>query len=803
MKKIIWTNLFLVVILSLVIFAAPTDYLIVNTVPEISIPLQSKHTLNLVPYIYTDYNIDKLHVKIEPNPHISASGKLNSIEISSNNDYIGLTNLTLTLFYGKETVKTLDIPVKVIQNRFEVNVEYKRRNDEKRVAIAGSMNGWNADANVLEFDSASNTFKTTLHLAPGMYFYKLVIDGDWIPDPDNDNKTGDGFGGFNSVLEISDPSEKYKPDFYKFDKIESDNLLKLGYYINRGSISLDKNKIYLNNEKLTFEEEYDVYIDENVLTLVLKLNELDFKELNTFRFYFYDRENHVFSNQKIFDYHCEDYFDYKDAVIYYAFVDRFYDGDPDNNDPIIHDELHEIANYMGGDLRGIITKMEEGYFCELGINAIWLSPLYKNPDIAYKEFIEPYNYFTGYHGYWPVDNYTVEPRWGTMDILRELVETSHERGIKILLDCVANHVHTDNPVYEENKDWFGQMYTPDGERNLRLFDRYPETTWFDSFLPSFDFASDDAIDWVADNAIWWLKESGADGFRQDAVKHIPHRFWVRFRERLKAEFEHTPAQRIWMVGETIDSREKILEYISEEELDAQFDFPLYWTLRETFAAHTKSFIDMQQELKLNIREYGTAMVSSFAGNHDFPRFMSYADGAFAPGSPDEKRRAFEDPPQLQNPTNLYKIGQAISFVMTLNGPPLLYYGDEIGLMGAHDPDNRRMMRFQDDWIPEEKELFNLVSTVIHTRHKHPAMRYGKFIPLYVSEDVWVFMRNYFNDNVIVAFNRSQTETTVELDLPSFIVDKTFVSVLSENTLDFIEGNTITVAPLSTNVYVAE
>ena len=107
--------------------------------------------------------------------------------------------------------------------------------------------------------------------------------------------------------------------------------------------------------------------------------------------------------------------------------------------------------------------------------------------------------------------------------LKELVSTAHKKGIKVLLDFVSHHVHEDHPWFKEHPDWFGTLDLPDGRKNLRLFDEYRLTTWFEPYIPSFDFTkSKAAIDAVSDNAIWWLEQTGADGYRHDAVKHVPN-----------------------------------------------------------------------------------------------------------------------------------------------------------------------------------------------------------------------------------------------------------------------------------------
>ncbi len=122
-----------------------------------------------------------------------------------------------------------------------------------------------------------------------------------------------------------------------------------------------------------------------------------------------------------------------DAIIYSLMIDRFNNGDPSNDNPINHDSLFKPANYNGGDLQGIINKINEGYFNLLGINTVWISPIVDNTNNAYMEYPPPHRYYTGYHGYWPVSFQGVEEHFGDMNLAKEFVNKSHQNDINVLL----------------------------------------------------------------------------------------------------------------------------------------------------------------------------------------------------------------------------------------------------------------------------------------------------------------------------------------------------------------------------------
>ena len=149
-------------------------------------------------------------------------------------------------------------------------------------------------------------------------------------------------------------------------------------------------------------------------------------------------------------------FDWHDAILYFVFTDRFNDGDESNNTPIGAPEVEWPADFQGGDLQGVIDKLD--YLEELGINAVWLTAPYKNRSISGKGIADSHNY-SGYHGYWPSPNdvggaMEIDPHWGTPEVLKELVDKAHARNMKVLLDYVMNHIDAASPLYQNHKDWF-------------------------------------------------------------------------------------------------------------------------------------------------------------------------------------------------------------------------------------------------------------------------------------------------------------------------------------------------------------
>ncbi|MCK5705572.1 MAG: hypothetical protein KAI29_30695, partial [Cyclobacteriaceae bacterium] len=409
-------------------------------------------------------------------------------------------------------------------------------------------------------------------------------------------------------------------------------------------------------------------------------------------------------------------------------IDRFSDGNTSINEKVIHDSLSDKANYMGGDLQGVIDKLNEGYFDSLGANTIWISPIYDNPNVAFREYPEPHRWYSGYHGYWPISSTRVEEKFGDLEDVKSLVEIAHKHNIKILLDFVSNHVHIDHPYFKNHRDWFGTLELPDGRKNIRFWDEFRLTTWFEPYLPSFDFlSSQEVLDTMITNATWWLKETNADGFRHDAVKHVPNKFCSQLTRKLKKEIEIPNNRPLYQIGETFGSYDLISSYVNNGQLSAQFNFNLYDTALPTFIKSGASFGDLDKEMHKTFSIYGELhLMSNIMDSHDKNRFMAYADGDLDASEWSAIEKGWNDPPVVDDPQNYKKLILYMAYMNSIPGIPVIYYGSEFGMTGATDPDNRRMMRFGDEINSYERKTKAEISKLINLRKKHSALRQGDF-----------------------------------------------------------------------------
>jgi glycosidase len=448
-------------------------------------------------------------------------------------------------------------------------------------------------------------------------------------------------------------------------------------------------------------------------------------------------------------------FDWRDGIMYFVLVDRFRDGDPSNNGTVAGVETE--GNFQGGDLEGVLDAITEGYFTDLGVNTLWLSSPVDNPAVS--GVGRDGHQYAGYHGYWPLDVNAMEEHAGSLALLQQVVTAAHDVGIKVVLDYVMNHVHQSSQVYADHPEWFWSLAESCvcGVGSCS-WDDLPDRTrcWFEPYLPTFDFTNAAARAFSVDNAIKWILDSGVDGYRLDAVKHIETTWITDLRTRLAAEVE-TGGQVFYLIGETFaGDRNFIRQYVDPAtRLNGQFDFPLRAEVVKTILKRQGSMADLGAFVASNDGFYGSgAVMGTFLGNHDLPRVIHLAEGSPLFGEWDDgKSRAWSNRPGLPTSREPFaRVAVAYALLMTSPGVPLIYYGDEIGMPGAGDPDNRRLMTFA-GLGADQQWLKSQVARLASIRAAHGALRRGTRTTLGTSSDVWVYEMVDGDDRVYVALNR--------------------------------------------------
>ena len=450
-------------------------------------------------------------------------------------------------------------------------------------------------------------------------------------------------------------------------------------------------------------------------------------------------------------------------VLYSLMIDRFNDGRKDNNQPLNSPEVLPQADYQGGDLVGITQKIKDGFFTDLGISTIWISPITQNPRDAWGLNENPRTKFSGYHGYWPIYTTKVDDRFGTEDELRELLSTAHENGMNVILDYVANHLHINSPVLQAHPDWVTPLMLPDGRKNIALWDDERLTTWFDEHIPTLDLEREEVAQPMTDSAIYWVANFDFDGFRHDACKHIPLNYWRTLTKKMRQQL---PEKQLWQIGETYGSPELIGSYVRSGMIDAQFDFNVYHTALDVLT-RDHSVTRMASVVEESAAAYGDHhTMGNITGNHDKGRLISLAGGTLHPDE-DHKAAGWLREIGVGDKVGYKKLALINAINMTIPGVPCIYQGDEYGEPGGNDPDNRRMMRF-DGYNDDEQAQLDITRRLIALRRSYMPLIYGDMMTLALTEDVWVYMRVYMGEWVIAAVNTGGEQQDVACVLPEFI-----------------------------------
>jgi cyclomaltodextrinase len=410
----------------------------------------------------------------------------------------------------------------------------------------------------------------------------------------------------------------------------------------------------------------------------------------------------------------------KDAVFYEIFPERFANGDPSNDPPGVEPwgGAPTRTNFFGGDLQGIIDHLD--YLEELGITALYLTPI----------FAARTN-----HKYDTSDYHRIDPHFGDLETFRRLVREAHGRGIRIVLDAVFNHVGDGFWAFRDVVDhghesryvnWFYIEDLPVTKEPAPNYWTYENA----EYLVRLNIHNPDVRRYLYEVGRRWTQE-GIDGWRLDVPYLMNHRFWKGFRKVVK---ELNPD--LYIVAEIW---ERATDWLHGDECDGAMNYRLRDVILDFFVRDSLDGVAFDRELARVRAEHpgetAYAMLN-LLGSHDTPRFLTLCQG--------DKTR----------------LKLATAFLFTYVGVPMVYYGDEVGMMGANDPDCRAPMV----WDPEaqDRDLLRWHRQLIGLRKAHPALRRGTIQTILTGHDVFAFVREYGDDGVVVVLNRGTAPGLVQL-----------------------------------------
>jgi alpha-amylase len=419
--------------------------------------------------------------------------------------------------------------------------------------------------------------------------------------------------------------------------------------------------------------------------------------------------------------------DWDGESVYFVFTDRFHDGDPNNNQGV---NKNDLRMYHGGDLRGVIDKLD--YIKNLGMTTLWISPPMQNQT---RHYDPDGSYYEGFHGYWPTDFYKVDPRQGDMPTLKELVTKAHEKGMKVLIDLPMNQTAWEHPFVNDpsKQDWFhhdGNITNWDDPYQLE----HGSIAW----LPDLAQENPAVADYLINVGKFWVDQTGCDGFRLDAVKHIGHAFWQQFGTAMR----DYAGPDFLLLGEDLHGDPNHVAAYQKEGMQSLLDYPLYYAIRDSIS-HGSSMRNLANRINEEDSLFDNSRVmSTFLDNHDLTRFMTDA-------GPDAR--------------NKLKLSLALMF--TLHRIPNIYMGDEVGMDGAqemddpnHQPLNRKDMEFGKD--PDLQAYFTKLSQL---RDVTPALREGGYLEMWQDDQMLAYERCAREGSAVVVLNAS--EQSQHRDIP--------------------------------------
>lgn len=407
------------------------------------------------------------------------------------------------------------------------------------------------------------------------------------------------------------------------------------------------------------------------------------------------------------------------GLIYQIITDRFFDGDKSNNPPGVKsaDALPDRNTYYGGDYKGIIEKLD--YIESLGAEMIYLSPAFDSPS---------------YHKYDIRDYYKIEEIYGGKEGLKELIFKAHEKNIKLILDAVFNHCSVENELFQDvikngkaskYADWFIVENFPVDTENCN----------YDTFgglvpcMPRFNTSNQEVIEYLTENAVFWTKELNADGWRLDVADEVSHSLWRALRRKLK-----TVNPDILLIGEVWNQAPK---WLSGDE----FDTVTNYKYRKWMLDFTRGLISadtLWDKLQSNKMLYRTPLFNfliNLVGSHDTVRSAA-----------------------LIGDDGLHAL--LLAATLLLDGMPLIYYGDEIAMKGAEDPDNRRAMQWADT---KDNPTLKAVCEIGALRRASDILKRGKTERLYCGERVLAFKREFKGEKLTAIVNFSDKKIKIKGD----------------------------------------
>ena len=442
-------------------------------------------------------------------------------------------------------------------------------------------------------------------------------------------------------------------------------------------------------------------------------------------------------------------------VIYLITPDRFVDGDTTNDAvPGMLEGIDPDNPYgrHGGDIQGIIGKLD--YLRDLGVTALWINPLLEN------------NGRTSYHGYAATDLYNIDPRFGTNQLYRTLVEEAHSRGLKIIKDHVNNHIGI-------NHQWLSNLPTDDWlngtvdqhqkayHGKIELSDIHSDSItksraafgWFTDYMPDLNQVNPFVKNYLIQNTLWWIEYSGLDGIREDTYPYIDPRFASEWCAAILSEYPNfNIVGEVWVHDPVFLApyqRGSFFPKTLDTNLPSVTDFGLFDAFMRVFAQGA-GISAIYETLAKDLLYPDPYVLVTFLDNHDIQRIMHQVNG------------------------NVKRVRLALSLLLTTRGIPQLYYGTEIGLKGGKDHGRIRedfpggfTRHVRSAFTPggrteQENDIFNYVRKLLQIRKRHPSVAEGTLTHLPPVNELYIFFRTSGSERIMAVANNDSSARELHL-----------------------------------------
>lgn len=410
----------------------------------------------------------------------------------------------------------------------------------------------------------------------------------------------------------------------------------------------------------------------------------------------------------------------KNKVVYQIFPSRFA-----TTENVPEEQWYtapiSFKDNLKGNLRGIINQLP--HIKELGIEVIYMTPLFTSDSC---------------HKYDTIDYYKIDPSFGTEEDLKELVEKAHSMEIKVILDGVFNHSSPKFFAFEdvkknETKSKYLDWYFIEG---FPLKFKWGEKPNFKSFayfggMPKLNLRNPEVAEYFCQVGKYWIEKCDIDGWRLDVADEISHSFWKRFRTEIKSVKPDA-----FIVGEIWHFAGDFLE---GDEWDSVMNYPFRNAIRE-FVANEKikasEFLEKLDFLRGRLNNKVIPVLLNLIDSHDTPRFLHICN------------------------ENKDKQKLASAFQLLLPGMPMIYYGDEFAMTGAHDPDCRRGMLWKEEL--QDRNMFEWYKTLIKIRKTYPCITEGKTVYSYTDDEngIIILTKELDGKKITLIFHGKSDETSV-------------------------------------------